>query len=389
MGINLSNPETAVLHAGWRADSITGAVAVPIHQTTSYQFASTDHAAELFARKVIGLTYSRVINPTHIVLEQRVAALDGGFAGLAVGSGAAARLIAILNLCRRGDNIVAAADISPAARDVLSVTLPRFGITTRFVDPHNPHNFVQATDKQTRLWFGEALSIPTLTVFPVAAVAAAAEQAGVPLVLDNTLLPVLNRPLHNGAHIVVYDAGPVLSGHGTVNGGVIVDSNRFDWQKHAERFPNMIEPDRSYHGKVWAQEEGDPYIIRARAVVLRDFGPAAAPLNVFQILQGLETLPLRIRAQDKTAAALAAALTAHRAVAEVIRPQQGGFVALRLKHGDVGALAAALHLFNPAATLGSIFSAVAQTDCQTLLLSAGLEHPDDLRDDLLRALDLL
>jgi O-acetylhomoserine (thiol)-lyase len=322
MPIQSKNPETMVLHAGPRSDGTTGAVAVPIVQTTSYQFRNTEHAANLFALKEFGNVYSRIMNPTCDALEQRVAALEGGVAALAVSSGQAASAIALQNLCRPSDNVVSSTDLYGGTWNLFANTLPSMGIEVRFVDPADPEAFRRATDSRTRAYYAETLPNPKLTVFPIGEVAAIGRKLGVPLIMDNTAAPLICRPFDHGAAVVVHSATKYIGGHGTSIGGIIVDGGNFDWAAQGERFPNLNQPDTSYHGAVWTEAVKPlgpvAYIIRARVVLLRDLGMCMSPFNAFQFIQGLETLPLRMREHCRNAAAVARHLKSHAAVERVI-----------------------------------------------------------------------
>src|SRR5471032_2916610 len=287
-------PETLVVHAGWRADPATGAVAVPIYQTTSYQFNSTEHAANLFALKELGNIYTRIGNPTNDILEKRVAALEGGVAALAVSSGQAASAFAIQNLARAGDNIVSSTDLYGGTWNLFAHTLKDQGIEVRFVDPADPQAFARATNARTRAYYAETLPNPKLAVFPIREVADIGRPLGIPLIVDNTAAPILTRPLEHGAAIVVYSGTKYLGGHGNSIGGLIVDGGTFDWAAHPERQPALNTPDPSYHGAVWVEAVKPigpvAYIIKARTTLLRDLGPALSPFNAFLTIQGLETL---------------------------------------------------------------------------------------------------
>jgi O-acetylhomoserine (thiol)-lyase len=271
-----THPKTLVLHAGFRKDSATNAVAVPIYQTTSYQFDSTEHAANLFGLKEFGNIYSRIMNPTCDVLEQRMAALEGGVAALSVASGQAASAMAVQNIAHAGDNIVSSTDLYGGTWNLFANTLKTFGIEVRFVDPSDPENFRRATDARTRAFYAETLPNPKLHVFPISEVARIGEDLGVPLIVDNTAAPVICRPLEHGAHIVVYSTTKYIGGHGTSIGGMIIDGGTFDWEKHAERFPMLNSPDPSYHGAIWTEAVKPlgpiAYIIKARVTLQRDFG---------------------------------------------------------------------------------------------------------------------
>jgi O-acetylhomoserine (thiol)-lyase len=273
MTLESRRSETLALHAGWRADPATGAVAVPIYQTTSYQFNNTDHAANLFALKELGNIYTRIMNPTNDVLEKRVAALEGGVAALALASGQAASAFAIQNVARAGDNVVSSTDLYGGTWNLFAHTLKDQGIEVRFVDPVDPESFRRATDDRTRAYYAETLPNPKLTVFPIAEVAAIGRPFGIPLIADNTAAPILTRPFEHGAAIVVYSTTKYLGGHGTSIGGLIVDGGNFDWAAHPQRQPLLNTPDPSYHGAVWTEAVKPlgpiAYIIRLRASVGR------------------------------------------------------------------------------------------------------------------------
>ncbi|MFQ3622465.1 MAG: PLP-dependent transferase [Acetobacteraceae bacterium] len=317
-------PETIVLHAGHRRDSATGAVAVPIYQTTSYQFDSTEHAANLFALKELGNIYTRIMNPTVDVLEKRVAALEGGVAALAVGSGQAATTFSLLNLAQAGDNVVSSTDLYGGTWNLFANTFRQFGIEVRFADPADPEAFARATDDRTRAYYAETLPNPKLHVFPIREVAEIGRRLGVPLIMDNTAAPVICRPLEHGAAVVMHSTTKWIGGHGTSIGGIVVDGGTFDWEANAKRFPLLNEPDPSYHGAVWTQAVKPlgpiAYIIRMRVTLLRDIGAAMSPFNAFLFLQGLETLPLRMERHCENALKVAAFLAGHPAVTRVIHP---------------------------------------------------------------------
>jgi len=245
------HPETIVLHAGYRSDPATTAVAVPIYQTTSYQFNSTEHAANLFGLKELGNIYTRIMNPTNAVLEERVAALEGGVAALALASGQAASLFTVNNIAQAGDNFVSSTDLYGGTWNLFLHTMQRtMGIEVRFVDPSDPENFRRATDAKTRCYYAETLPNPKLEVFPIAEVAKIGRELGVPLIMDNTAAPVICRPFDHGAAIVMHSTTKFIGGHGTSIGGIVVDGGNFDWEKHADRFPLLNQPDPSYHGAV-------------------------------------------------------------------------------------------------------------------------------------------
>ena len=297
-----TNPETIGLHGGtFRRDESQTSVAVPIHQTTSYQFNSAEHAANLFGLKEFGNIYTRIMNPTTNTLEERVAALEGGVAGLCVSSGQAASAFVVQNLCSAGDNVVASTDLYGGTVNLFSNTLKSMGVEVRYADPSDPKNFEKLIDDKTRLFYAEVLPNPSLRVFPIKEVADIGRPHGIPLIVDNTACPVICKPIEHGAAIVMHSLTKFIGGHGNSIGGIIVDSGNFDWSANKERQPNIWQPDPSYHGAVWGaavpQLTGAniPYIIRARVVLLRDLGSAISPFNAFQIIQGLETVALRMK----------------------------------------------------------------------------------------------
>jgi len=413
------HPETLVLHAGYRADPTTGSVAVPIYQTTSYQFRDTEHAANLFGLAELGNIYTRIMNPTNDVLEQRIAALEGGVAALAVASGQAASTYSILNIAQAGDNFVTSTDLYGGTWNLFANTFKQFGIEARFVDPSDPENFRRAVDSKTRAFYAETLPNPKLQVFPIAEVAKIGEELGIPLIA---------RPFDHGAHIVVYSTTKYIGGHGTTVGGILVDSGKFDWEKHAERFPLLNLPDPSYHGAVWTQAVKPlgpiAYILRARVILQRDIGAAVSPFSAFQTIQGLETLPLRIREHNRNALGVAEFLAKHPKVTKVIHPSQqtgeakrradavlkggyGGLVGFELKGGVasgkrfIDALKLFYHVANigdarslaihPASTTHSQLSVEDQLATGVsegyVRLSIGIEHIDDILADLSQALE--
>src|SRR6202789_1437284 len=318
------HPETLALNAGWRRDSATNAVAVPIYQTTSYQFDSAEHAANLFGLKELGNIYTRIMNPTNDVLEKRVAALEGGVAALALASGQAASAFSIQNLARVGDNIVSSTDLYGGTWNLFANTLKDQGIEVRFVDPSDPNNFAKATDDRTRAYYAETLPNPKLAVLPISEVAEIGRKLGIPLIVDNTAVPLLVRPFDHGAAVVVYSATKYIGGHGTSIGGLIIDGGNFPWEQNAERFPLLTTPDEAYHGAIWT-EAAKPlgpiaYALRARVKLLRDLGAALSPFNAFQLIQGLETLPLRLRQHNVNAIQVAHFLDEHPSVSNVIFP---------------------------------------------------------------------
>jgi len=311
---------TRALHAGQRPDSETGARAVPIYQTTSYVFDDTEHAANLFNLQRFGNIYTRIMNPTTSVFEERMASLERGVGSLAVASGQAAQFIAITSLLGQGDEIVAASTLYGGTYTQFDVSFRRLGIQTTFVDSDDPENFRRAITPRTRLLYAETIANPRMNVLDIAAVAEIAHQAGIPLVIDNTFAsPYLCRPIEHGADIVLHSATKFIGGHGTSIGGVIVDSGRFPWDKGV--FPQLLEPSKGYHGIKFYETFGDfAYILKARVEGLRDFGPALSPFNSFLFLQGLETLKLRMECHCSNAQAVAEHLEKHPLVAWVRYP---------------------------------------------------------------------
>jgi O-acetylhomoserine (thiol)-lyase len=310
---------TRQLHAGQQPDPTTGSLAVPIYQTTAYQFRDTEHAANLFALRELGNIYTRIMNPTTDVLEQRVANLEGGVAGLAAASGHAAQFMTILTLCDGGDHIVSSSRLYGGTYNQFNYTFPKLGIDVTFVDPSDPSNFEKAIRPNTKVIYGETLGNPDITVFPFAEVAAIAQANNIPLVIDNTFAsPYLCRPLEWGANIVLHSTTKFLNGHGTTIGGIIVDGNNFDWR--SGRFANFTTPDPSYHGLVYADLPLPPFIIKARVQVLRDVGAAQAPFNSWTTLQGIETLDIRMDRHVANTEAVAKYLEGHKDVAWVKYP---------------------------------------------------------------------
>ena len=423
------NAETLVLHGGsYRADPTTGSVAVPIYQTTSYQFRGTEHAANLFALKELGNIYTRIMNPTSDVLEQRITALEGGAAAMAVSSGQAASAIAVQNIAQAGDNIVSSTDLYGGTWNLFANTFRTMGIEVRFVDPVDPDAFRRATDDRTRAYYAETLPNPKLAVFPIAEVAKIGRKLGVPLIMDNTAAPLICQPFQHGAAIVVFSLTKYIGGHGTSIGGVIVDGGNFDWAQHAARFPSLNQPDPSYHGAVWT-EAAKPlgpiaYILKARVTLQRDLGASMSPFNAFQFIQGLETLALRMREHCRNAEAVARHLARRPEVTKVIYaglhtdPVQkrradthlkggyGGLVGFELKGGleagrrFIDALEMHYHVANigdarslaihPATTTHSQLTPEEQAATGVtegyVRLSVGIEHIDDILADLDQAL---
>lgn len=319
MSSNGYRTDTIVLHGGQEPDGTTLARAVPIYQTTSYVFKDSEHAANLFALKEFGNIYTRIMNPTTDVFEQRLAQLDGGVAALGVASGQAATTLAILNLARSGDEIVSATSLYGGTYNLFKYTFAKLGITVHFVDPSDPENFRRAVNERTRAVFLESIGNPKLDVPDFEAISKVAHEEGLPVIIDNTVSPVLFRPFDHGTDIIVYSATKFIGGHGTSIGGAIVDSGNFDWT--SGRFPEFTEPDPSYNGLVYTEALGNlAYIVKARVQLLRDLGPALSPFNSFLFLQGLETLPLRIRKHSDNALEIARRLEEHPDVTWVTYP---------------------------------------------------------------------
>lgn len=422
------HPETLALHAGWRRDAATKAVAVPIYQTTSYQFDDTAHASRLFALQELGNVYTRIMNPTTDVLEQRVTALEGGAAAVAVASGQAATALAVQNLAHAGDNIVSSTALYGGTYNLFANTMKDIGIEVRFVDPADPEDFVRASDDRTRAWYAETLPNPRLEVFPIAEVAALGRKLGIPLIMDNTAAPLLVRPFDHGAAVVMHSTTKYLGGHGTSIGGLVIDGGNFDWEAHPARQPAMHRPDPSYHGAVWV-EAAKPlgpiaYALKLRVTLLRDLGPSQSPFNAFLTLQGVETLALRMREHSRNAGLVADFLAKRPEVARVIHPAHhagvaaertakymknghGGLLGFELKGGAeagrdfIDRLQMVYHVANigdsrtlaihPASTTHSQLAAEEQLATGVspgyVRLSVGIEHIDDILADLGQALD--
>ncbi|WP_043335346.1 O-acetylhomoserine aminocarboxypropyltransferase/cysteine synthase family protein [Belnapia moabensis] len=427
--VNSTNPETLALHGGsHRADPTTGSVAVPIHQTTSFQFQDTGHAARLFGLAELGNIYTRIMNPTCDALETRIAAIEGGVAALAVGSGQAATSFSVMNLCSAGDNIVSSTDLYGGTWNLFANTLKQFGVEVRFVDPADPEGFARATDARTRCYYAEVLPNPKLQVFPIAEVAAIGRRLGVPLIMDNTAAPIICKPLALGAAVVMHSTTKFIGGHGTSIGGIVVDGGNFDWEAGADRFPTLNQPDPSYHGAVWSQAAKPlgpiAYILRMRTCLLRDMGAPMSPFNAFMFLQGLETLPLRMERHCANALKVAAYLSSHPKVTKVIHPSvqtgeakrradaalRGGYGSLMGFEMQGGAEAGARFIDNlkllyhvanigdarslaihPATTTHSQLSAEEQLATGVtpgyVRLSIGIEHVEDIIADLAQALE--
>ena len=417
--------ETIALHGGQQVDPTTKARAVPIYQTTSFVFDDTQHAADLFALAVPGNIYSRIMNPTWDVFEQRVTALEGGLAAVATASGQAAVTYSVLNLTRAGDNIISVSTLYGGTYNLFAHTLPQYGIEVRFADPDDPDAVARLVDDKTRLVFAETIGNPKLNVVDIDAWADAAHAEGLPLVVDNTVpTPIHCRIFDHGADVAVHSATKYIGGHGTSIGGIVVDSGRFDWTAHAERFPGLTQPDPSYHGVVWSDALGPAaYIGRVRTVLLRNTGAALSPFNAFLFLQGLETLPLRMERHSANALTVAKHLAEHDAVTWVNYPglesSPSHEVASRILRGGYGGLVTFgiaggieegrrfienLELFSHLANIGDAKSLAIHNASTThsqlnaeeldaagvtqdmVRLSVGIEHIDDILGDLNQAL---
>jgi O-acetylhomoserine (thiol)-lyase len=417
--------ETIALHGGQTADPTTKARAVPIYQTTSYEFDDTQHAADLFALKVPGNIYSRIMNPTWDVFEQRVTALEGGLAACATASGQAAVTYSVLNLTRAGDNIISVSTLYGGTYNLFAHTLPQYGIEVRFADPDDSDAVARLTDDKTRLVFAETIGNPKLNIVDLKAWSDAAHAQGLPLIVDNTVpTPIHCRAFDHGADVSVHSATKYIGGHGTSISGIVVDSGRFDWTAHAERYPGLTTPDPSYHGVVWSDALGPAaYIGRVRTVLLRNTGAALSPFNAFLFLQGLETLPLRMERHSANALAVAKHLEGHSAVEWVNYPglESSAYheVAKRILSGGFGGLVTfgitggreagqrfieSLELFSHLANIGDAKSlaihnastthsqlnddelAASGVTQDTVRLSVGIEHIEDILADLEQAL---
>lgn len=415
--------ETIALHGGQQLDPVTRSRAVPIYFTTSYVFRDADHAARLFALEEPGNIYTRMMNPTNAVLEERVAMLEGGSGALAVASGQSAVLLAILTVARAGDQILSSTSLYGGTYNLFRHTLPNLGIGVTFVDPSDPGNFRDALTSRTRAIFAEMVGNPKLDTFDVEPVALIAHEAGIPLIIDNTTpTPYLVRPIEYGADIIVHSATKFIGGHGVALGGLIVDSGKFRWDNG--RFPEFTEPDPSYHGVRFKDFGPNAFVTKARVQLLRDLGPAMSPFNAFQLIQGLETLPLRMERHSENALAVAKYLQQHPKVAWVDYPGLpdnpnyglarkyhtrglfGALVGFGVKGGLKSALKLVdgLKLFSLLANIGDAKSLVihpASTTHQQLTreerlqtgvtddfvrLSVGLENIHDIIDDLDQAL---
>ncbi|MEB8091525.1 homocysteine synthase [Mammaliicoccus lentus] len=418
------NKETLAIHGGQEPDPVTGSTAVPIHQTTSFTFKSTEHAQNLFALAEEGNIYSRIMNPTNDVFEKRIALLEGGVGALGVGSGQAAITLSILNIAESGSEIIASTNLYGGTYNLFAVTFKKLGIKVNFVNPDDPENFKAAINENTKLIFAETIGNPRIDVLDLEAVSNIAHENGIPLIVDNTFAtPHLLQPIKHGADIVVHSATKFIGGHGTSIGGVIVDSGQFNWDNG--KFPGLVEPDPSYHGVSYARDVGAAaYITKARVQLLRDLGPALSPYNAHQFLLGLETLHLRVERHSENAQKVAEFLEAHDKVSWVNYPGlesnpyhelsnkylpkgQGAILTFGVK-GDVDSIAnfvESLQLFSHLANVGDSKSLVihpASTTHQQLSdedqiasgvtkdlvrLSIGTESVDDIINDLEKALN--
>ena len=420
------HPETLALHGGsYRKDPATNSVAVPIYQTTSYEFNSVEHAGNLFSLKDLGNIYSRIMNPTNAVLEERLAAIEGGAVALALSSGQAASAFSIQNVAQAGDNIVCSTDIYGGTWNLFNNTLRAQGIDVRFADPSDPENFKKLTDDKTRAYYAETLPNPKLTVFPIEEVANIGRSLGIPLIVDNTAAPLSCRPFDYGAAVIVHSLTKWIGGHGTSVGGAIIDGANFDWTKFPERQPNFNQPDPSYWGWVLGKVVPEvlganiAYAVRARFVLLRDLGSAISPNNAFNIIQGLETLPLRIKQHNANALEVANFLKGHDQVSKVVFPKfaegkakenadkylngnYGSMIGIEVKNGVEGgkafidALQLHYHVANigdsrslaihPASTTHSQLSTEDQLKAGVtpgyVRLCVGIEHVEDIIEDL-------
>ena len=425
------HPETLALHGGsYRKDPATNSVAVPIYQTTSYEFNSVEHAGNLFSLKDLGNIYSRIMNPTNAVLEERLAAIEGGAVALALSSGQAASAFSIQNVAQAGDNIVCSTDIYGGTWNLFNNTLRAQGIDVRFADPSDPENFRKLTDDKTRAFYAETLPNPKLKVFPIEEVANIGRSLGIPLIVDNTAAPLSCKPFDYGAAVVVHSLTKWIGGHGTSVGGAIIDGANFDWTKFPERQPNFNQPDPSYWGWVLGKVVPEvlganiAYAVRARFVLLRDLGSAISPNNAFNIIQGLETLPLRIKQHNANALEVADFLKSHEQVSKVVFPKfaqgktkenaekylngnYGSMIGIEVKNGVEGgkafidALQLHYHVANigdarslaihPASTTHSQLTPEEQLKAGVtpgyVRLCVGLEHVEDIINDLKTGLD--
>ena len=424
--------ETKVLHSGFRVDPFTLATTVPICLSNAYAFESIEQASDIFDLRENGRTYSRLMNPTTDVFEERLASVEGGIAAIATSSGQAAVAMALLNITAAGDNIVSSSYLYGGTINLLSTTFRRLGIETRFVEPGDIGAFEAATDAKTRCYFAEALPNPRLLPFPISRVAEVAHRIGLPLIIDNTMTPYISRPFELGADIIVHSTSKYICGHGTTIGGAIVDSGRFDWGAHPDRFGLIVEPDAAHGNIHWLDAAAhlstgygrSPYLLKLRNTLMRDFGPTPSAFSSFLLLQGLETLPLRMERHCANAAILAKTLSEQAQVEDVTYPLLGSEAIRHQARENMGscggpllqfelrggiaagrkfieALQLAYHVSNigdlrtlvthPASTThGSIppaARAAAGVKDGTIRVSVGIEHIDDILQDFTEALD--
>ena len=426
-----NHPETIALHGGdYRSDPTTKAVAVPIYRTTSYEFDNTEHAAKLFALKEFGNIYTRIMNPTNDALEKRISALEGGLACVTVSSGQTASSFAVLNVAQAGDNIVSSTDLYGGTVSLFTHTLSKLGIEIRYADPSDPKNFEKQIDDKTRAFYGETLPNPYLRVFPIQEVSNIGRKYNIPLIMDNTAAPVICKPIEHGASVVIHSLTKYIGGHGTAIAGSIVDSGNFDWTADPKRQPLFNEPDASYNGVIWGKAVPEmtganvPFAVRARVCLLRDFGSACSPDNAFSIIQGLETVALRMKQHCNNAQEVVNFLKKHSEVKKVIYSTEhekfiadraekylnggnGPMVGIELKGGiDAGKkFIESLRMFYHVANIGDARSLAIHPASTThsqlnareleasgvtqsyVRLCIGLEHIDDIIEDLDQALN--
>ena len=431
MSTKRNNPETIAIHGGdYRSDPATNSVAVPIYRTTSYQFNNTEHAANLFALKEFGNIYTRIMNPTNDVLEKRIAALEGGLASLTVASGQTASTFAILNVAQAGDNIISSTDLYGGTVSLFTHTLSKLGIEVRYADPSDPKNFEKAIDDKTRAFYGETLPNPYLRVFPIKEVSDIGKKHNIPLILDNTAAPVICKPIEHGAAVVVYSLTKYIAGHGTVVGGALIDGGNFDWTADPKRQPLFNEPDASYGGVVWGKAVPEltganvAFAVRARVTLLRDLGSALSPDNAFGVIQGLETVALRMKQHCENAEKVINFLKKHKEITKVIYSTEhekhiadrakkylkggnGPMIGIELKGGIeagkrfIESLKMFYHVANigdarslaihPASTTHSQLNekelAASGVTQSYVRLCIGIEHIDDIVEDLDQALN--
>jgi O-acetylhomoserine (thiol)-lyase len=431
MSTKRQNPETIAIHGGdYRNDPTTKAVAVPIYRTTAYQFDSTEHAANLFSLKEFGNIYTRIMNPTNDVLEKRVAALEGGLACLTVSSGQTASTFAVLNVAQAGDNIISSTDLYGGTVSLFTHTLSKLGIEVRYADPADPKNFEKLVDDKTRAFYGETLPNPYLRVFPIKEVSDIGRKYNIPLIMDNTAAPVICKPIEHGAAVVIHSLTKYIGGHGTVVGGSIVDGGNFDWTADPKRQPLFNTPDESYSGVIWGKAVPEmtganvAFAIRARVCLLRDLGSSLAPDNAFAIIQGLETVALRMKQHCENAEKVVKFLLKHKEVSKVIYSTEhkdkiaerakkylkggnGAMVGIELKGGiDAGKnFIESLKMFYHVANIGDVRSLATHPASTThsqlnekqlkssgvtqgyVRLCIGIEHVDDIIEDLDQALN--